>query len=169
MRINKKICWIFLLAVGVIGVLAPCSLLAQPEKTGLTLNVIPDGYYNVITAGQGKTIFLEVWNNGNIELTNIRLSADFPKGWTVEFNPGLIDNLATGSSQTVDVILRTAKDAKKGEYNVTLIADANETRRVTSIFVRVESASLFWLWVGIGIAALLIAGSVLIFMRFGRD
>jgi uncharacterized membrane protein len=66
-------------------------------------------------------------------------------------------------------MLRPDKDADKGEYNVTLIADANETRRVTSIFVRVESASLFWVWVGIGIAALLIAGFVVIFMRFGRE
>ena len=66
-------------------------------------------------------------------------------------------------------MLRPDKDADKGEYNVTLIADANETRRVTSIFVRVESASLFWVWVGIGIAVLLIAGFVVIFMRFGRE
>jgi uncharacterized membrane protein len=157
------------MVMGLTAVLWPCSILAQAEKTGLTLNVVSDGYNNTITAGQEKTIFLEVWNNGNIELTNIRLSADSPKGWTVEFNPGLIDNLAPGSSQTVDVILRPARDTEKGEYNVTLIADTNETRRVTSIFVRVESASLFWVWVGIGIAALLIAGAIVIFMRFGRE
>jgi uncharacterized membrane protein len=169
MKISRKIYWIPLLVVGLMAVLWPCSMLAQAEKTGLTLNIVPDGYYNVITAGQEKTVFLEVWNNGDTELTNIRLSADFPKGWTVEFSPGLIDNLTPGSSQTVDIMLRPDKDADKGEYNVTLIADANETRRVTSIFVRVESASLFWVWVGIGIAALLIVGFVVIFMRFGRE
>ncbi len=169
MTTNRRIYWLPLLAMALTAVLSPCSTLAQAEKTGLTLNVVPDGYYNTITAGQEKTIFLEVWNNDNTELTNIRLSADFPKGWTVEFNPGMIDSLTPGSSQTVDVLLRPDKNAKEGEYNVTLIADANETRRVTSIFVRVESASLFWLWVGIGIAVLLIAGSVFIFMRFGRE
>jgi len=169
MGISRIVFWIPLLAVGLTAILSPCSILAQAGKTGLTLNIVSDGYYNTITAGQEKTIFLEIWNNGNIELTNIRLSADFPKGWTVEFNPGLIDNLTPGSSQTVDVILRPAKDADKGEYNVTLIADANEMRRVTSIFVRVESASLFWVWIGIGIAALAIAGFVFVFVRFGRQ
>jgi uncharacterized membrane protein len=151
------------------AVLWPCSMLAQPEKTGLILNVVPDGYYSRITAGQEKTIFLEVWNNGYTELTNIQLSADFPKGWAVEFSPGLIDNLTTGSSQTVDVLLRPAKDTEKGEYNVTLIADANGTHRVTSVYVRVESTSLFWVWVGAGIGALLVAGFILIFLRFSRE
>src|SRR4030042_5995009 len=165
MKISRKIYWIPLLVVGLMAVLWPCSMLATAEKTGLTLNIVSDGYYNVITAGQEKTVFLEVWNNGDTELTNIRLSADFPKGWAVEFSPGLIDNLTPGSSQTVDIMLRPDTDADKGEYNVTLIADANETRRGTSLFVRVESASLFWVWVGIGIAALLIAGFVVIFLR----
>jgi len=169
MRISGKIYWLPLLVVGLTAVLSPYSILAQAEKTDLTLIVVSDGYYNVLTAGQEKTIFLEIGNNGNTELTNIRLSADSPKGWAVEFSPGLIDNLAPGSFQTVDVILRPAVDAEKGEHNIALIAEANETRRVTSIYVRVESASLLWVWIGIGIAALAIAGFVFIFMRFGRQ
>jgi len=169
MRINRKIYWLPLLAVGLTAVLSPCSILAQAEKTVLTLIVVSDGYYNRITAGQEKTIFLEIGNNGNTELTNIRLSADSPKGWTAEFSPELIDNLAPGNFQTVDILLRPADNAAKGEYTVALIAEANETRRVTSIYVRVESASLFWVWVGIGIAALVIAGFVFIFIRFGRQ
>lgn len=169
MRISRKIYWLPLLAVGLTAVLWPCSMLAQADKTDLTLMVVSDGYYNRITAGQEKTIFLEIGNNGNKELTNIRLSADSPKGWTVEFSPGIIDKLAPGNFQVVDILLRPAEDADEAEYTVVLIADANETRRVTSVYVRVESASLFWVWVGAGIAALLIAGFVLIFMRFGRE
>ena len=169
MRINRKIYWLPLLAVGLTAVLCPCSILAQAEKIDLTLRLVSDSYYNRITAGQEKTIFLEIGNNGNTELTNIRLSEDSPKGWTAEFSPGLIDNLAPGSFQTVDVILRPAEDAAKGEYTIAVIAEANETRRVTSIYVRVESASLFWVWVGIGMAALVIAGFVFIFIRFGRQ
>jgi uncharacterized membrane protein len=169
MRINRKICWLPLLVVGLTTILSSCSVLAQAEKTDLILRVVSDNYYNRITAGQEETIFLEVGNLGNRELTNIRLSADAPKGWPIEFSPEFIDTLAPDSFQTVDVVLRPAEDAEEGEYNIALIAEANETRRVTSIYVSVESASLFWVWVGAGIAAVLIAGFVLIFMRFGRE
>ena len=169
MRISRKICWLPLLAVGLTAILAPCSILAQAEKTDLTLNLISDTYRNSLTAGKEETMFLEVGNSGYKELTNIRLSADLPRDWTAEFRPALIDNLAPGSFQAVDIILRPADNAAKGEYNIAVIAEAKETRRVTSIYVRVESASLFWVWVGIGIAALLITGSVVIFMRFGRE
>jgi len=169
MGISRKIYWLPLLVVGLTAILSPCSILAQAEKTDLTLRLVPDSYYNVITAGKEKTIYLEVGNNGNKALTNIQLSADLPKGWTIEFSPGLIDYLAPGSFQTVDILLRPTDNAAKGEYAVALIAEANEMRRVTSIYVRVESASLFWVWVGIGMAALVIAGFVFIFIRFGRQ
>jgi len=168
MRISRKIYWIPLLVVGLTAVLSPCSILAQAEKTDLTLYIVYDGYRE-LTAGEERTMFLEVGNSGTRELTNIRLSADSPEGWTVEFSPALIDSLAPGSFQTVDVLLKTADDAAEGDYNIAVIGQANETRRVTSIYVRVESASLFWVWIGIGIAALLIAGFVVIFMRFGRE
>jgi len=169
MGISRKIYWSSLFVVGLIAVLSPCSILAQAEKVDLTLRLVSDSYYNKITAGKDKTIFLEVGNTGKKGITNIRLYADLPEGWTVEFRPGLIDYLGPGSFQAVDVILRPAGNTVKGEYTITLIAEANETRRATSIFVRVESASLFWVWVGAGVAALVIAGFILIFMRFGRQ
>lgn len=169
MKISRKIYWIPLLAVGLMAVLTPCSILAQVEKTALTLRIASDNYYDNLTAGQEKTIFLEIGNNGTTELTNIRLSADSPKGWTVEFSPSLIDKLAAGSFQTVDVILKPVDNASKGGYNITLIAEANETRSVTGYFVNLQSSSLLWVWIGIGLAALVVAGFVFIFIRFGRQ
>jgi uncharacterized membrane protein len=168
MRIGRIIYWIPLLIIGLTAVLWPCSLLAQAEKTALTLRIASDNYYDNLTAGQEKTIFLEIGNNGTTELTNIRLSADSPKGWTVKFSPNLIDKLAAGSFQTVDVILKPAANAAKGGYNITLIAEANETRSATGYFVNMQSSSLLWVWIGIGLAALVVAGFVFIFLRFGR-
>jgi uncharacterized membrane protein len=168
MGIRQKICWIPLLVVGLTAVLWPCSMLAQPEKTDLTLNVVYDNFRS-IKAGEERTMFLEVGNTGYKDLTDIRLSAQSPEGWTVEISPDVIDELAPGSFQTVDVVLKPAEKADKGDYNIAIIAQANETRRVTSIYVRVESGSLFWVWVGAGVGALLIAGFVLIFLRFGRE
>ncbi|MBM3167257.1 MAG: hypothetical protein FJZ83_05260 [Chloroflexi bacterium] len=169
MRIGRKICLLPALLLGLIAILLPCSALAQAEKVDLTLRLISDGYYSKITAGKDKTIFLEVGNTGKKDITNIRLYADLPEGWTVEFRPGLIDYLGPGSFQAIDVILRPAANAAKGEYSVTLIAEANEIRRGTSIFVRVESASFLWVWVGAGVALLAILVFILIFMRFGRE
>jgi uncharacterized membrane protein len=160
--------WLPLLVVGLTAVLWPCSILAQAEKTDLTLNIVYDGFSN-LKAGEERTMFLEVGNTGNRELTDIRLTADSPEGWTVEINPQVIDKVAPGSFQTVDIKLKPAGNAAKGDYNIAVIGQANETRRVTSIYLRVESSSLFWVWVGAGVAALLIAGFVIIFMRFGRE
>jgi uncharacterized membrane protein len=168
MRTGRKILWLPVLLVGLTALLWPCSVLAQVQKTDLNLNVVYDGFRS-LKAGEEKTIYMEVGNSGYGELTNIRLSADAPEGWTVEFSPAFIDSLAPGSVQTVNIKLKPADNADKGNYNIAVIGQANETRRVTSIYVRVESASLFWLWLGIGIAAVLIAGFVLIFMRFGRE
>jgi uncharacterized membrane protein len=170
MGIGRKIYWIPLLLVGLTALLWPCSILAQVEKMPyLSLNIVGDDYYNVITAGQEKTIFLEVGNNGSRELTNIRLSAEAPKDLTVEFSPEVIENLEPGNSQVVDVVLRPASDATKREYTVALLAQSNETSQLADIRVKVQSSSLFWVWVGAGIGALLIAGFVFIFMRFGRE
>lgn len=169
--VSWKIYWLPLFVVGLMAILSPCPILAQVEKTDLTLRMVPDSYYNRITAGKDKAIFLdlEIGNTGNKAITNIRLYADLPEGWTVEFRPGLIDYLGPGSFETVDVIIRPVSNAAKGEYTVALIAEAKETRRMTSIFVSVESASLFWVWVGVGVAALIVAGFVFIFVRFGRQ
>ena len=168
MRINRIIYWLPILLIGLTAILLPCSVRAQAEKVNLTLRLVSDGYYNKITAGEDKTIYLEVGNTGKKGITNIRLYADLPEGWTVEFRPGLIDYLGPGSFHAVDVILRPV-DAANGEYTVALIAEANETRRATSLFLRVESASLLRVWVGLGVAALVIAAFILIYVRFGRE
>ncbi len=168
MKSNRKICWLLLFAVGLAALLWPCSMLAQAEKTDMTLNIVYDGFSS-LKAGETRTVFLEVGNSGNRELTAIRLSSDSPQGWTVAFNPQVIDKLAAGSYQTVDITLKPADNEAKGDYNIAVIAQANEMRRVTSIYVRVESSSLFWVWVGAGVAALLIAGFVFIFIKFGRE
>jgi len=169
MGIIRRIYWLPILLVWLTAILSPCAILAQDEKVDLNLRLVSDSYYNRITAGKDKTIFLEIGNTGKKEITNIRLYADLPEGWSAEFRPGLIDYLGPGSFQAVDIILRPADNTAKGDYTVALIAEANETRRVTSIFVRVESASLFWVWIGAGVAALVIAGFIFIFIRFGRQ
>jgi uncharacterized membrane protein len=52
---------------------------------------------------------------------------------------------------------------------VTLIAEAEQARAVTSTILRVENASSVWQWVGLGIGVVVIAGFVLLYRRFSRE
>jgi len=166
---KRNIYLILLLAIGIVGVLSPCAVMAQPpEKDDLILNIVYDNF-NSLKAGEQRTVYLEVRNNGYEELANIRLTAESPEGWNVELNPDIIDKLAPGDVQTVEIILKPADKTSKGDYNIAVIANADGLRRVTSLYVRVESGSLLWVWVAAGLAAVLIAGFVFIFLRFGRE
>jgi uncharacterized membrane protein len=170
MRIKNIISWVSLFVVGIMGVLAPCTVLAQPPKTdqGLTLNIVYDNFSS-LKAGEQRTVFLEVANYGTRELTDIRLSSESPEGWTVEITPAVINSLSPDGVQTVEISLSPPEDTRKGPYNIAIIAQTNSIRRVTSIYLQVESGSLLWVWVAAGMAVLLIGGFVFIFMRFGKE
>jgi uncharacterized membrane protein len=144
-------------------------VLAQEERIDLTLNLIP-GYYNKeVTPGEEHILYLEVRNNGNTPLTNIRFSADEPENWVVSFSPASISSLGAGSSQTIDISVTPAGNAEEGEYRINLFADADETRKVITSFLRVETVNSMWLRIGLAVAALVIAGFVVVYMRFGRQ
>ena len=147
----------------------PLFAQVQAEKTDLTLTLFPRDYYNEVKVGEDNRLFLEVRNTGNTTITRIRLSSQGPEGWVVEFKPGEIDYLGAGSVQTVDLIIKPDSKATKGGYNVTLIAEANEMRKAETIWLNIKASSSFWLWVGIGIGAVVVAGFVFIFWRFGRQ
>ncbi len=169
MRIAGKICWLLLYVMGLMLILSPGTVLAQEEKIDMTLRLISGDYYKKVTPGKENILYLEIYNAGNKPLTNIRLSSDEPEGWVVKFTPVSIDYLGAGSFQTVDVNIEPASNAAKDEYQVNIIAEANETRRVINAFLRVETATSIWLWVGITVAALVVAGFIIIYLRFGRQ
>ncbi len=169
MKVDSKVCWLFLFAVGLMAILLARPILAQEGKVDLTLRLVPGDYYNRVAAGQDNTFFLEIRNTGNKAVTNISLAADKLEGWVIEFSPREIDYLGPGSLQTVDVNIKPDGKAVKGDYRVILIATANEIRKVASIWVRVETASSFWLWVGAIVAFVVVAAFVAIFVRFGRQ
>lgn len=168
MRIGRISLGLSLLAALLMSCLMPpVCILAQADRVRLDLRLLP-GYYNELTAGDNNTLFLEVKNNGNTKITNISLDSKKPEGWTVDFMPAIIDQLSAGSSQTVEVIIVPSASSGRGNYPVTLIAEASETRTTTSTFLSVESASSFWLWLGGGVAILVVAVFVVVFRRFGK-
>ncbi|MFC1916850.1 NEW3 domain-containing protein [Chloroflexota bacterium] len=167
---GKKVLWLFLLIAGLLVCLGSSTvLLAQEAKVDLSLRMLPEYYYKEVIPGEDNALFMEVRNNGDKEITNIRFESDKPEGWVVDFKPGSIDYLGAGSSQMIDVNVIPGRDTGREEYNLTFIAEANETRTATSAMLRVENGFSFWLWVGLGVAALAIVGFIVIFLRFGRQ
>lgn len=158
-----------LIAVLIMLLVSPAVLLAQEAKVDLSIRMLPEYYYREVIPGEDNTLFMEIRNNGDKEITDIKFDSDKPEGWIVDFKPDSISYLSAGSSQTVDVNVIPSRDTGRGEYNLTFLAEASETRAVTSTTMRIESGSSFWLWVGVGLAALVIAGFVIIYLHFGRQ
>ncbi len=155
--------------MGLIAILSPGYVLAQGVKTGLDLRWASGGYYDEVKPGEDNIFFLEIVNNSTDTIANIELSSNSSKGWVVEFTPETIDFINAGNYQTVDINIKPPKNTSKGRYTVTVIADSVETRRVMSIFVRVEKGISNWAWVGAIVVAVVITGFVIIFRRFSRQ
>ena len=169
MKLDRRIFWLFFLALSLLILLVPFGLVsAQGMKVDLTLFLAPGNYSNNLTPGQDNVSYLEVRNNGSQDIMNIRFSANAPPGWTVNITPESLAVLGSGSSNTVNVDIIPAKTADSGNYIITLFAQANETRAVTTAYLTVKGGTSFWLWVGVAIAAVVIIGFVIVFRRFGR-
>jgi len=167
--VNIKFCYLLFAIVGFIAIVSPAYVLAQDWKDGLILRHVADGYKNEVVPGESETFFLEVANYGYVSTSNIRFTYDAPKEWLVELKPQGIEVLNAGTFQTVEVAITAPQNAEKGDYNVTIIADSNIGRRVMSIYVRVEEGTNLWIWVGGILGAIVIAGFVIIFIRFSRE
>ncbi|HEY78621.1 MAG TPA: hypothetical protein G4O09_05865 [Dehalococcoidia bacterium] len=169
MRKGSKYLW-FLLVVIAFMVLVPSGqVTAQEDRFELVLRVLPGYYYREITAGEESTLYLAISNIGNQAVKDIRLISDHPRGWHVDLRPDSIDYLGAGSSQTIDVSVTAPSGTERGEYTLTIVAEASQTRTATSTVVRVESAFSLWLWIGVGLAILVIAIFVMVYLRLGRE
>lgn len=148
---------------------SPAVLVAQEGKQDLSLRLLYDYYYKEVTRGKDNALFMEIRNYGTNEVNNIRFISNKPTGWLVEFNPESLDRLVAGSSHTIDIKVVPPSHADKGEYNLTFIAEADETRTATSTMLRVDGGVSTWLWVGVGVGVLMLAGFIIVFLRFGKQ
>jgi uncharacterized membrane protein len=147
--------------------LMPLAVQAQTGKAQLALNVIM-GAPPEVAAGQSRSFHLQVMNVGSESVTNIRFSALPPDNWTVEFDPVSIDLLNPGASTMIVADITPAAGAGHGGYDVSLMAQANETSSMTSVYLNVKGGITSWVWVGLALGVLAVGIFVLIFIRFGR-
>jgi len=166
MRIKNKVTWLFLFVAALTVTLFLQPTLSQ-ASTDLTLILKPD-YNNGVTAGKDNILFLEIKNSGTQTITNIRLSADQPEGWNIEFTPDYIESLSPRSLQTVTINIRPPTNAIRGYQTINIIATANEITKAESLYINVKKAS-FWIWIIIGVSLVIVAIFIYVFMRLNRQ
>lgn len=134
---------------------------------GLTLTT-PDERLNVdVGAGRATELPLLVVNDGTAPLREVELSATSPTGWTTEFRPETIPEIAPGDSARVVAVITPSKDAVAGDYVVTLRATAAETNDEVELRATVKTSAL-WGLVGVLLILTAIAGLGWLFQRYGR-
>lgn len=164
--------------VGFTWVLASvCALLASvvvssvpvaaQSKADLTLTLVPNLYVVDAQAGKETRLVLEVRNTGDTALAGISLTSDKADGLRVNLDPSQIASISPGEVRTVDVDIIPASTVTRGEYSVTLIASVGGLQRTQFVQVKVEPAS-YWVWVASGIAVVVIAVFILVFLRLGK-
>lgn len=118
-------------------------------------------------SGEDNHISIFLLNEGTADVEDISLSATGPEGWSITFDPNKIDSLEPNLKRQVDVVVNPPKRTIAGDYPITL--KANSERGADSLEMRVTVlTSTMWGWAGIGIAAGVIAGLIIMFRRLGR-
>lgn len=118
-------------------------------------------------AGRESSFTFTLVNTGTAPATDLELSATPPSGWTVEFDPQDMAQIAPNSTGKVNVKITPSEQAIAGDYMVAVRA-SNDTISESVQFRVTVRTSTMWGAVGLGViavAALVLGGAV---MRYGR-
>jgi len=120
-----------------------------------------------LTAGRKKTIKLLVKNTGSVVLTDIKLDAQTPPDWDVEFDKQTINSLEAGEEFVVEAKVEAPKDTIAGDYVVNFSAKTSEASSEATFRMSVKTSTL-WGFISVGIIVLVIAGIYFVFKKYGR-
>lgn len=148
---------------------ATTRLMADITGQPQLLLTTPDGRLSgEARIGEKTEVKLIVRNTGSAPARNIELSASPPVGWTVEFEPKQIPELANGQLVEVTAKVQPSNQAIAGDYLVTFTARPAEAAVATSEFRFTVLTSTIWGLVGIALIAVAVVGVGVAVMRFGR-
>ncbi len=141
---------------------------AVTARYAMQLIPVTERYNTKATAGEDNSYQVEVVNASTAPVDNIKLEAVNPDGWEIEFTPEKIESLPAFDKQTVDVNIQPSSKTIAGDYLINLSARGEQaSAQEIDVRVTVETPTI-WGWVGIIIIVIVIAGLVVIFMRFSR-
>ena len=157
----------------------PITVESDTESMSAELSVTVTGSYDISLTTQDSTVsfdvktnketsvVLEVSNNGNMDLTDVNLTADVPTDWTVEFSESTIETLTAGETVQVTAYVTPADTAISGDYVISMTAEAEETSYTVSFRVTAETQTL-WGVIGVLIIIAILAALAFVFKKFGR-
>jgi uncharacterized membrane protein len=140
------------------------------ELTGsydLTLTSADQRLNVAVTAGSPTAFAVVVANTGTAPLEAVNLTASAPTGWEVTFDTPTIDSVAVGQTATANAQITPAGNAVAGDYQITFTARNDQVSETMQVRATVETSTV-WLFVGIGVIALVLVGLFLVFRRYGR-
>lgn len=157
----------------------PVTASSANETLDMELKVTITGKYSLSLLTQNETlsfnakankktsVVLQIKNDGNVDLSDINLTASTPTDWTVEFSESTIDSLAAGATKEVTAYVTPAQTAISGDYVVSMTASAAETSNTSTFRVTVETQTV-WGIVGVVIIVAIFACLYEVFRKFGR-
>jgi uncharacterized membrane protein len=120
-----------------------------------------------ITAGKDNHIPLLVTNNSSIDLEDVRLSANVPENWGINFAPNVINKLGVQEKQSVDMVITPDSNTIAGDYSVLVSAMHSDTLKEMSLRITVATPTA-WGWISVLIIVVVVISLVAIFLRLGR-
>lgn len=118
-------------------------------------------------AGEKKSVKMVVQNSGNVDLKNVKLSAQASTDWNVTFDQDTIDQIKAGESADVTATITPAKDSVIGDYVAAITAATDSTSSECDLRVSVQNHTS-WGIVAVVIIAALVAGLWAVIRKFGR-
>ncbi|MFL7869017.1 MAG: NEW3 domain-containing protein [Anaerolineales bacterium] len=129
----------------------------------------PDGRLSGnANAGKATTFQVVVNNTGTAPAQGIEMSATAPSGWTVSFDPKVIDQIPAGNQVQVTANLTPADKAVAGDYIVTVHAKPVDGSTKSADFRITVSTSTLWGIAGIALIAVAVGVVAMAVTRFGR-
>ena len=129
----------------------------------------PDGRLSGnANAGKATTFQVVVSNTGTAPAQGVEMSATAPSGWTVSFDPKVIDQIPAGNQIQVTANLTPADKAVAGDYIVTVHAKPVDGSTKSADFRITVSTSTLWGIVGIALIAVAVGVVAMAVTRFGR-
>ncbi|MEM0094172.1 MAG: NEW3 domain-containing protein [Thermofilum sp.] len=133
------------------------------------LSYVTQNFYVEMLPGSTSTFQVTVRNDGYSSLTNVKLSvASAPSGFTASVSPQNVLLLKPGNTTTFTVSVTADPTVDAGDYYISLVLSADQVdaqSRDLHVFVKPPSTPAYY---AVLAAALLLAGVVLAFRKFGR-
>ena len=152
------------------GELSDSAELTAVISAKYLLNLVPtnERYNTDALAGKDNYFSLTLQSLSTAPIENLTFSSAQPEGWSIKFSPDKIDSMEPFTEQTVEVTLIPPEKTIAGDYQVAIRASGAQTSSdEINVRVTVETPTI-WGWVGVIIILLVVAGLVVIFMRFSR-